>query len=77
MAEYLNDAKFREYTEIFANFDYYSRGYISSESVFEILSSMQLRVTHEDVVQLIKETGNDSADFNQVLLSEFLAIISM
>jgi Ca2+-binding EF-hand superfamily protein len=69
MAEYLNDAKIREYAELFANFDYYSLGFISSKSVQEVLISMQLRVTHEDVIQLIKETGNQSEGYDQVVLS--------
>jgi Ca2+-binding EF-hand superfamily protein len=58
MAEYLNDSKFREYTELFTSVDYYSRGYISAESVHNILLSMQLKISLEDAVQLIKETGN-------------------
>lgn len=33
MAEYLSDAKIREYSELFSNFDYYSLGFISSKSV--------------------------------------------
>lgn len=60
MAEYLSDAKIREYSELFVNFDYYSLGFISSKSVHGVLSSMQLRVSHEDVIQLIRETGNES-----------------
>jgi Ca2+-binding EF-hand superfamily protein len=50
----------REYSELFATFDYHSNGYISARSVYEVLRSMQLRITFEDVVQLIKETGNQS-----------------
>lgn len=38
---------------------------------------MQLRVSHEDVIQLIRETGNESENNDQVVISEFLAIISM
>lgn len=30
---------------------------------------MQLRLTHEDVIQLIRETGNQSENYNQVELS--------
>lgn len=34
MAEYLTDTKIREYSELFATFDYYSYGFISSKSVY-------------------------------------------
>ena len=45
MAEYLNESKFKEYTELFSNFDYFSEGYISAKSVYDILTSMQLQLT--------------------------------
>lgn len=46
MAEYLNEAKFKEYSELFSNFDYYSEGCISARSIYEILTSMQLQLTY-------------------------------
>ena len=48
---------------------------ISSESVLTILKAMQLRIAHDEVVELIGQTGNDNPD--EVALPEFLAIISM
>jgi len=45
MAEYLNDAKIREYGELFATFDFHSKGYISASSLLEILTSMQLKIS--------------------------------
>ena len=38
---------------------------------------MQLKISYEDAIQLIKETGNKSEDYDKVSLSEFLAIVSM
>lgn len=77
MVEYLNDQKFKEFTELFSTFDYYSKGHISAASVHSILSSMQLKISYEDAIQLIKETGNKSENYDKVSLSEFLAIVSM
>lgn len=60
MAEYLNDEKIREYTQLFCAFDFHSKGYISAASVQTILESMQLAISLDDAIQLIKETGNKS-----------------
>lgn len=43
---------------MFSVFDYYSRGTISSESVEQILKAMQLRLAHDEVVEVIGQTGN-------------------
>ncbi len=77
MVEYLNDSKIKQYAEVFSNHDFYSEGYISARSVFEILISMNLQITYQDIQQLIKETGNTSPKCDRVELSQFLAIISM
>lgn len=69
MVEYLNDEKIREYTELFSSFDYYSKGYISAASLQSILESMQLKISYADATQLIKETGNQSENYDKVTLS--------
>ena len=60
MAEYMNDSKIKEFSSLFACFDYHSRGTITASALLDILVAMQLKVNLEDVIQLIKETGNKS-----------------
>lgn len=66
--------KATQYSEMFAHFDYFSKGTIHYLSLSQILSSMEIEVPTTKLLELLAETGNQNE--TEIQLHEFLAIIS-
>ncbi len=54
MVEYMTEDKIKMYSELFAHYDHYSMGSISSLDLHEILKSMHIRVSLDDTLDLIR-----------------------
>lgn len=50
--------KATQYSEMFAHFDYFSKGTIHYLSLSQILSSMEIEVPTTKLLELLAETGN-------------------